>query len=763
MDSFELVSNENLCIVDEPAPCKAACPLHVDLISFISKMEEEKFQEAYKILNKKIPFTRIICRICDHPCESECLRNDLGGAIQISKLEKIAVEFGYTVPRKKLPIPRKNYKIAVIGGGISGLIAATTLDKKGYNTTIYEAKSRLGGRLWEFSADELPKELLKEEINKKVLDKKIKVNLNIEVGKDIKIEEILDNYDAVYLGTAFWLEELEINLETFQTEREKLFAGGRLIKDHNDSIIQSVSTGLRAVNSIIRFVNNKSLTASREEEGSYKSSLEINLSHYQENKKYNLDITAEGIKEEAALEARRCFKCQCTECMEACAHLQRFDINPKKYIRQINHNQNIVLGNHRANDMINSCTLCGLCGLVCPNSLNMEDIILEIRQSMVERDKMPPSAHDFALKDMEFNNSRNFKLLKHQPGRSKSNYIFFPGCQMGSSGSEYVPKVYQYLMDNLEDVGLMFSCCGAPAEWAGRMELFKQSLEKLKDDWKKMGEPTFILACSTCYKVFKNNLPEIEIVSLWDLILEEGLPEEAAIDNRRNKGALSIHDACTTRYDENIHHSVRKIVKELGYDISELEYSKEKTECCGYGGLVYYANREQAEDFIKKRINESSQDYLAYCFMCKDLFLSQGKRTLHLLDLIYGKNLDRLLEDKGPTLSERHQNRTKLKLDMLHELWGENMNELEKDDDLNLIIPEDVIESMEDRLILKENIHEVVKYAEETDNKFVNPKNDHLLVYEKIANVTYWVEYEKNKDSYVVEKVYSHRMTIVEE
>lgn len=770
MNLNKLLSKQELCIVDSPAPCIVACPLHVDILFFIEKIREKNFQEAYNILSKKIPMTRVICRICDHPCEDVCLRNEKGGAIQISNLEKIAIDFGYTKPKKRLQISRKEFKIAIIGGGISGLSVAIELDKKGYNVTIYESKPYLGGRLWDFDENVLPRALLEEEIEN-IKNGKIDIKLNVTVGNDLNIDNILKNFHAVYLGTSLWSESLEINPITFETQIDKLFAGGSLIKNNNKSIIQSVATGLRAGISIDRYVNKKSLYAARENEGSYETDLELNLVNITNVEPIDLQLDSDNpdsdIMDKASEEAHRCIICKCQECIKACAHLQKFNnIDPKKYIRQINHNENIVLGNHRANNMINSCTLCGLCTEVCPNSLDMREIILETRQSMVKRGKMPPSAHDFALRDMEYNNSRNFKMAKHEPNTQKSDYMFFPGCQLSASAPEYVPKVYKYLMDNLcGNVGLMLGCCGAPAEWAGRKDMFNESIKNLRDSWRLMGEPVIVLACSTCFSMFKTYMPEIKIVSLWDVFNDYGIPlrDEAKQDNEKFAKTLTIHDACTTRYVKSIHGSIRRIVEKLGYGIEELHYSREKTECCGYGGLVYYANRGMAEDFIDMRINESANDYLVYCFMCRDLFVSKGKRTVHILDLIYGDDVEKLCKKRGPTFSARHENRTRLKIDLLRELWGEKMDKLDNEKDINLIIPRDTISVMEDRLILKENIRDVIRFAEEKGEKFLNPENKHFLAYKKIANVTYWVEYEKKEDDFIVHNSYSHRMEILED
>ncbi len=100
-------------------------------------------------------------------------------------------------------------------------------------------------------------------------------------------------------------------------------------------------------------------------------------------------------------------------------------MSPKSYTRQINQNERIIMGTHYANKMINSCTMCGLCKEECFLNISMKDIIQETRESMVEKGKMPPSAHDFALKDMEFSNSERFSMVKTPPRikrKRKKNY-----------------------------------------------------------------------------------------------------------------------------------------------------------------------------------------------------------------------------------------------------------------------------------------------------------------------------------------------------
>lgn len=757
MDLNKLLSRQDLCIADEPSACIATCPIHMDVKSFIEEIEKADFKKAYKVMAKKIPFTRIIGNICDHPCENACVRNQFGGAINIHELEKAVVKLGFSSNKRTIPIPKNGKKVAVVGAGISGITAAFDLEKKGYQVTIYEKSEKIGGRLWNFQGEQLSKETIEEEL--KVINKgNIEINLNTLV--DLKgLEKILNMYDAVYIGTGVWEEDLEVDTETFQVKDTSLFAGGRIV-NKNNSVIFSISSGRRAVVSIDRYLQKISLTVARKNEGAYETPLKLKLEDIEsvkEIKKTSLEYN----EQEAIKEADRCIKCQCTQCVKACAHLKKYNTMPKKYIRQINHNETIILGDHYANKMINSCTLCGLCDEVCPSSLSMKDIIKETRESMVERDKMPISAHDFALKDMEFSNSSYFAMIKSQPGLEKVKYIFYPGCQLPASYPEYIPKIYTYLMSNIQEgVGLMLGCCGAPADWAGRQDLMKKNIEHIKNNWEAMGRPTFIVACSSCYSMFERYMPDIKILSLWEVMKKKGFPTNNGI---KENHALNVHDACTTRYNEKIHDSIRNIASNLGYTIEELKFSKEKTKCCGYGGLVYFANKEQSQEFIKDRVKESSSDYLVYCSMCKDLFISEGKKTFHILDLIYGEDLEKISLRKSPTLSKRHENRTALKIDLLKKFWNEEINDLKKDYGLKLIISDNVQEQMEDRLILLEDVEKVIFNSQKNKQRFFNPESLHYLSKMRLSNVTYWVEYEEKDYSVLIHNVYSHRMEVVEE
>ncbi len=239
-----------------------------------------------------------------------------------------------------------------------------------------------------------------------------------------------------------------------------------------------------------------------------------------------------------------------------------------------------------------------------------------------------------------------------------------------------------------------------------------------------------------------------------------GLPEAppAALP-----AAVAVHDACTTRHEKQIQESVRNILHRMGLGVEELPLSRDQTECCGYGGLMFFANPELAKRVIQRRLEESPADYVAYCAMCRDYLASGGKRTLHLLDLILGSPWEEAAGRRGPGYTQRHENRAHLKMRLLKELWGETMTELSGSDLIRLRISAEVREILEKRQILDEDIQQVIDYAEKTGRKLLNRETGHFLAHHKPTNVTYWVEYTPSESEYIIHNAYSHRMEIEED
>jgi glutamate synthase (NADPH/NADH) small chain len=770
MDQQELRKLENLCIQECAPWCTASCPVHVDVRGMSAALANGDFAAALKVFRKSVPFPGIISRVCDHPCQDVCKRGEAGSAVSIRALERAALAWAAASEPKLMAAPPKNKRVAVVGAGLSSLTTTLDLAKKGYEIVIFEAADRLGGSLWDFTATELPREAILSDFE--VLTQlPVEIRFNTVVGKDVSIGDLQKEFEAVYVGSGIKSTNeigleltpnglVSVDSETFETSRQQVFAGGSVIRGNEErSPIGSISDGRRAAISIDRFLQKVSLTASRENEGSRETRLYTSTEGIEPLPEVAISDSNEGYSaQEAVQEAKRCLQCECMECVKVCEFLASFKGYPKKYIRQIYNNLSIVMGQRHGNKLINSCSICGLCKEVCPEDLHMGEVCKAARETMVKQGKMPPSAHEFALRDMVFSNSDKCVLNRHQPGLNSSRFLFFPGCQLSASSPENVKKVYAYLSELLSGgVGLMLRCCGAPADWAGRTEEFSRVMSEFEAQWVEMGRPELIAACSTCYSVFKTHLQHVNVQSLWEVLDTLGLPDTA----RMEPVAVAVHDPCTSRHEERIHKSVRNILQRLGYETHELPLSRNRTECCGFGGLMYFANRELAEKVIKRRISESPHHYLAYCAMCRDHFSSNGKPTWHLLDLVFGPGDLEKATQRGPDYSQRRENRARLKNSLLKELWSEDVaidNETVK-----LHIPEHVREMLEQRMILIEDLQAVIAWAERTGVKLVSRDSGHFLAHHTPTTVTYWVEYSPADDGFIIHNAYSHRMEIVEE
>ena len=177
-----------------------------------------------------------------------------------------------------------------------------------------------------------------------------------------------------------------------------------------------------------------------------------------------------------------------------------------------------------------------------------------------------------------------------------------------------------------------------------------ETVNMLREKWDNMGRPTIIFACPTCKHQFEKFIPEAAGVSLYRILKEKGLP--------KNHGTFyeeaCVFDPCSSRYDSNMQESVRKLAEEAGIKLKELFYSREKAQCCGWGGHIQISNPSLFKKMANNRINVRDLPYITYCTNCKDTFFDSGKECIHILDLVF--NLDKR-QIAPSTLSQRRKNR----------------------------------------------------------------------------------------------------------
>ncbi|MDD2568906.1 MAG: FAD-dependent oxidoreductase [Clostridia bacterium] len=758
MDSKQMMKTEVQCIEEHAPKCQASCPLHVQMRSLINLVKTKAFDEAALLLQKQAMFPRLIAAMCPAPCERACKRAELDDGIAINAMEKAIVAKGALPQQKIIPYMKINKTVAIVGGGVSGMAVAWFLYEKGFNITVFEKTNKLGGKLLEFphiSEENIALDFVP------VTQADIEFHFNTEIGKDISYEEILEQFDSIYISGAANFTALDIELKadpkTLQNANPKIFIGGSILREGEPySVVQSINEGRRAAISMDRFLKKVSLTAARYHEEPYETELYTDINGVEKVLR-TPKTGGEYTDEELQQEAKRCLDCHCLVCVRECKFLKRFGRFPRLYIREIANTISLLGGGSRsAKNLIVACTLCGLCKELCPNSIQMPEVIKSGRQEMVKKNELSPAIYDFPVRDMLFSNSDEFSLCKHAPQLKKSEYLFFPGCQMAATMSEYISPCYDYLLEKLGKVGLFLGCCGAPADWAGQEKLFNETMAELIAKWQDMGEPTMIVGCTTCYQQFKAARPEMKLLSLWEVFAEHGLPEVA-----REPKSVAVHDTCTARHEGEIQEAVRQILDETGYKVEELEFSREKTRCCGYGGLVFYGDKKMAKEFVQARAEESKLPYVAYCSVCRDFFVNAGKPAYHILDIIWGKDSPKKALQKGANISQKEANRIKLKQNLLQKYWHEKMPV--PNSEIKLFISDEVKEVLEERLITETNIRQVIAAANASGKKLIRPADGHFIIVHKPGIITYWVEYLPKADGFEIFNAYSHRIHISED
>lgn len=200
-EDFVAHITEGRCLshLEQPVPCVAMCPAGVDVPGYIALVAEGRFADAVRLIRKDNPFPTACAFVCEHPCEARCRRNMIDDAVNIRGLKRYAVDQAGQVPMPQAA-EATGKKVAVIGGGPSGMSAAYYLALMGHEVTVFEQRGELGGMLrYGIPSYRLPRERLDEELQM-ILSIGIKVHCNVAVGKDIMLHQLNNDYDAIYIS-----------------------------------------------------------------------------------------------------------------------------------------------------------------------------------------------------------------------------------------------------------------------------------------------------------------------------------------------------------------------------------------------------------------------------------------------------------------------------------------------------------------------------------------------------------------------------------
>lgn len=751
--------------------CAEGCPFHLDILTFMDRICSGRFNPAYKAYRDSVAFPGIVSRICPGYCQKHCIRANFDDALNLPLLEKSVIDLATRTTPNAYNLPSKNEKIAVIGGGISGMAFALKMASRKYDVTIFEQNASIGGHLREL----LDEEIYMSEFNLQLQNEKYTLLLNskasvilqtgeINVAGAHETVQVYDDFSVIYIATGDGsLESLGFEKSTAPAFIDAcgtgIFLGGSMM-------------GLDTMHALADGINTSLLADTYIKTGSYEAAEALAPSGCIPNEDlitFSSAITpGDGApsysKEECISEASRCVRCKCDACESSCDVIKYYKKSPAKL------RDEIFLSVKPAGSLVHkcpsrkyiaACTQCEFMEGACPEHIDLCGMIKSARHQMHKVEKMPAAYRQYFLRDMDFANGEFAKIV-----RGGGEYAFFPGCNLGALNPEYVIGAYKWLIDKVPDTGLLLRCCGIPADWAGNSLGHAAEIESLRNDWISMGKPTLITACMSCDKHLHEYLPEIDTISFYEFYASHSLIEmNTPVPEGDGAPTFTIFDPCSARGLDAVQAAVRDLAQAHGVRVEELP-KNDLHGCCGYGGQGAIAQPEFTKFVTDERSSLSDNPYLVYCSNCRDVFNDSGKRAIHILDLLL--NIDPAGVDPAPGLTDRRANRVSLKERLLKEIWNEEMKSKPAKSKYSLVMSDEISAKMERLHILYDDVCSVIEHAETSGRRTQSLDSGHYKAYNEIGAITLWVEYEELEDKSPesngairrIHNLYSHRMQI---
>jgi heterodisulfide reductase subunit A2 len=187
---------------DRP-PCVATCPAHVTVQGYIALINQGKYREALDLFRQEHPFPAVCGRVCHHPCEQACSRNDVDQPLAIRELHRFLSDWELNQGQQTVPetMGAREEKVAIVGSGPAGLAAAYVLARQGYPVTVFEKLAVAGGMMAVGIPEyRLPRNILQNEID--IIRKMgVEIKNGVEFGKDITLDSLkADGYKAFFIG-----------------------------------------------------------------------------------------------------------------------------------------------------------------------------------------------------------------------------------------------------------------------------------------------------------------------------------------------------------------------------------------------------------------------------------------------------------------------------------------------------------------------------------------------------------------------------------
>lgn len=253
------------------SPCQYTCPIDTDVPVYVALIARKRYAEALEIIKETNPFASVLSRVCHHPCENKCKAGEGGDSIAIRDLKRFATDYGIEndLCSTTEPVEKTNgMKVAVIGSGPAGLTCSFYLSKKGYEVTVFEKESVIGGMLaLGIPEYRLPREILKADLDY-IRSAGMEIKTNSALGEDYSLDDLFDKgFKAVFIATGSH-QSLKLNIPGEDIEGvipgmqalSALNLGKNMVLGKRVGIIGGGNTAVDAARRVLRAEASESVT-----------------------------------------------------------------------------------------------------------------------------------------------------------------------------------------------------------------------------------------------------------------------------------------------------------------------------------------------------------------------------------------------------------------------------------------------------------------------------------------------------------------------
>jgi len=384
--ALELILSDH--VGDCFAPCYFACPAHMDIPSMLRHIQAGRMREAIATIKRDLALPATLGWICPRPCEKGCRRHVIDESVSICQLKRFVAEEDLKSGSPYLPAcrPDSGRSVAVVGAGPTGLSAAYYLRQAGHRVTVFDSRSRPGGRIRDTvdpGGSRVPVEILEAEIATVFqlgVEYRAETPLVPEGQSGVTLSTLLQQFDAVLLafgeqsrgfceslGLSYQQRGVTVDRATFETSIPRVFAAGNAIRGRG-LVVRSCADGKLAAQCIDGFLRENRVQRVPEpfavRIGRMEKEELNKLAELTKKPSHSLPSTLLGNwdAKTAAQQAERCLHCDC-RALPVCRlrqYAERYGVDPNRY-RGDRSQLEII---QRPSGIVfepGKCILCGIC------------------------------------------------------------------------------------------------------------------------------------------------------------------------------------------------------------------------------------------------------------------------------------------------------------------------------------------------------------------------------------------------------------------